>query len=295
MSTKNLKKGLNKANAKTIKSCCPGACPHGFSLSRIAGLLFSEKLCYKTGMKNEIEAQFLDINKDNVRAKLSEIGAKMVKPETLMRRVVFYTGEHSFARVRDEGDKIVMTYKNVSNGRSIMGTKEVNIEVNSYDDAILFLKGCGLEIKAKQETKREVWQFGKVEICIDTWPWIPAFMEIEGPTEKSVWETAKKLGFDKKQAKYGSVDTTILTRQNGQTRNKKCPSVGHFVYRLVLAIPTIVPAAIPHRFINASNAIMARPGATLWMASSKIATDPKNKKVIIIAFRRLLQVANSAR
>lgn len=208
MSTKNPKKGLNKANVKTIKSCCPGACSQGFSLSRIAGLLFSEKLCYKTGMKNEIEAQFLDINKDDVRVKLSEIGAKMIKPETLMRRVVFYTGEHSFARVRDEGDKIVMTYKNVSNDRSIMGTKEVNIEVNSYDDAILFLKGCGLEIKAKQETKREIWRFGKVEICIDTWPWIPTFMEIEGPTEKSVWETAKKLGFDKKQAKYGSVDTT---------------------------------------------------------------------------------------
>ena len=132
----------------------------------------------KITMKNEIEAKFLDIDMKDMRSRLTELGAKSVKPETLMRRVVFYTGEHSFARVRDEGDKIVMTYKNVSNDRSIMGTKEVNIEVNSYDDAILFLKGCGLEMKAKQETKREIWQFGKVEICIDTWPWIPTFMEI---------------------------------------------------------------------------------------------------------------------
>ena len=159
-------------------------------------------------MKNEIEAQFLDIDKDVVRAKLKALGAKLEKPEMLMRRTVFYTGEHSFARVRDEGDKIVMTYKNVSNEQSILGTKEVNIEVNSYEDAITFLSGCGLEIKAKQETKREIWQYGKVEICIDTWPWIPTFIEIEGPTEKSVWDTAKELGFNKKQAKYGSVDTT---------------------------------------------------------------------------------------
>ena len=159
-------------------------------------------------MKNEIEAQFLDIDKDVVRAKLKALGAKLEKPEMLMRRTVFYTGEHSFARVRDEGDKIVMTYKNVSEKQSILGTKEVNIEVNSYEDAITFLRGCGLEIKAKQETKREIWQYGKVEICIDTWPWIPTFMEIEGPTEKSVWDTAKELGFNKKQAKYGSVDTT---------------------------------------------------------------------------------------
>lgn len=159
-------------------------------------------------MNNEIEAQFLDINKGYIRSKLKELGAKLEKPETLMRRVVFYTGEHSFARVRDEGDKIVMTYKNVNDDYSILGTKEVNVEVNDYDSAILFLKGCGLKMKARQETKREIWKLGKVEICIDTWPWLPTFIEIEGPTEKSVWETASKLGFEKNQAKFGSVDTT---------------------------------------------------------------------------------------
>ena len=115
---------------------------------------------------------------------------------------------HSFARVRDEGDKIVMTYKNVSDDHSILGTKEVNIEVNDYNDAILFLRGCGLKTKAHQETKREIWKFGEVEICIDTWPWLPTFIEIEGPSEELVWETADKLGFEKNQAKFGSVDTT---------------------------------------------------------------------------------------
>ena len=159
-------------------------------------------------MKNEIEAQFLDIDKEVMRIRLKEIGAKLEKPEVLMRRVVFYTGEHSFARVRDEGDKIIMTYKNISDKNSILGTKEVNVEASSYDDAILFLRGCGLEIKARQETRREIWSLDRVEICIDTWPWIPTFMEVEGPTEESVWEVAKKLGFGKDQAKFGSVDTT---------------------------------------------------------------------------------------
>lgn len=159
-------------------------------------------------MQNEIEAQFLDVNKTTIRQKLKSIGAKLEKPEVLMRRTVFYTGDHSFARVRDEGDKIVMTYKNVSDDHSILGTKEVNVCVDNYDDAILLLKGCGLKIKARQETKREIWHFDEVEICIDTWPWIPTFIEIEGPSEKSVWDTAKKLGLDKDQAKFGSVDTT---------------------------------------------------------------------------------------
>ena len=165
-------------------------------------------MCYNQGMKNEIEAQFLDINKDDIRTKLKKIGAKLVKPEVLMRRVVFDLGKHSFARVRDEGGKIVMTYKNVSDEKSIMGTKEVNVTVDNYEDAILLLKSCGLRAKSHEESYRETWTIGDVEICIDTWPWIPTFIEIEGPSEESVWDTAKKLGFNKSEAKFGSVDST---------------------------------------------------------------------------------------
>ena len=159
-------------------------------------------------MNNEIEAQFLDIKKNEIRKKLKQIGAKLVKPEVLMRRIVFDVGPHQFARVRDEGDKIVMTYKNVSDDKSIMGTKEVNVVVDSYENAILLLKSCGLEEKAEQESLREVWILGEVEICIDEWPWLPPFVEVEGPSEESVWDAAEKLGFKKSDAKFGSVDTT---------------------------------------------------------------------------------------
>lgn len=158
-------------------------------------------------MHNEIEAQFLDINKDEIRAKLKAIGAECVKPEVLMRRTVFYTGEHSYARVRDEGaGKIVMTYKNISDDHSILGTKEVNVVIDNYENGILFLKGCGLKEKAQQETYRETWVYKDVEICIDTWPWIPTFIEIEGPSEESVWDTAEKLGLDRAKSKFGAVD-----------------------------------------------------------------------------------------
>ena len=98
--------------------------------------------------------------------------------------------------------------KNVSDEKSILGTKEVNIIVNDYDDAILFLKGCGLTAKAVQETKREIWILDSCEISIDTWPWLPTFMEIEGPSEDEVWAAAQILGYTKAQAKFGSVDST---------------------------------------------------------------------------------------
>ncbi len=160
-------------------------------------------------MNNEIEAQFLDIDKNVIRKKLEEIGAKCTKPEVLMKRVVFDTGPNSFARVRDEGNnKIVMTYKNVADEKSILGTKEVNVVIDNYENGILFMKGCGLEPKAEQESYRETWEYRDVEICIDTWPWLPTFVEVEGPSEKSVWDTAKKMGLKKEKAKFGSVDST---------------------------------------------------------------------------------------
>lgn len=159
-------------------------------------------------MQNEIEAQFLNINKDEIRAKLKSIGATCVKPEIKMKRVIFDVGKHQFIRVRDEGDQIVMTYKNVQDDQDILGTKEVNLIVDNYDNAVLFMKGTKLPIKAHQETLREVWHYKDVEICIDTWPWIPSFIEIEGPSESDVWATAEKLGFKKSDAKFGSVDST---------------------------------------------------------------------------------------
>ena len=157
-------------------------------------------------MNNEIEASFLDVNKDNLREKLKVAGAECIKPEIMMRRTVFDSGPHSFARVRDEGDKIVMTYKNFEDEDSIMGVKEVNLVVNNYDDAVKFIAGCGLEQKAVQETYRETWILDGVEITIDTWPWIPTYTEIEGPSEEAVWSVSERLGFKKEDAMFGAVD-----------------------------------------------------------------------------------------
>lgn len=160
-------------------------------------------------MNNEIEAQFLDINKNEIREKLKKIGAELVKPEVMMRRVVFDIGVNQYVRVRDEGNnKIVMTYKNVEDDKSILGTKEINVEIDDYENGIMLLKACKLLPKAEQESYRETWKYGEVEICIDTWPWIPTFVEVEGPSEKLVWDTAEKLGLSREKAKFGSVDTT---------------------------------------------------------------------------------------
>lgn len=159
-------------------------------------------------MQTEIEAKFTDIDKDQMRGKLRQVNAVLVHPERLMRRNNFHQtdGRNAWVRVRDEGDKITMSYKRTFE-RTLHGTKEVNLIVDDFSNAIEFLEAIGLKGKAVQETKRESWSLNECEVTIDTWPWIPTFLEIEGPTEEAVRRTATELELDWNLAMHGSVET----------------------------------------------------------------------------------------
>lgn len=163
-------------------------------------------------MQTEIEAKFLDINHDDMRAKLRALGAVCNQPERLMRRKTYDSPdkrlrkEHNgWARVRDEGDKITMSYKQL-NDRSFHGTKEVQVIVDSFDNGDAFLHAIGLTPTSYQETKRESWSLGELEIDLDEWPWAKSFIEIEGPNEEAVRLLAEKLGLDWSQVLHGSVE-----------------------------------------------------------------------------------------
>lgn len=162
-------------------------------------------------METEIEATFTNINPEEMRGRLVHIGAKLMHPERVMRRKVYDYPDGKlrkicgWVRLRDEGDKITLAYKQLHD-RTINGTKEVSIRVENFKGTEDFLAAVGLELKSYQETKRESWLLGETEIEIDTWPWIPTFVEIEGKDEKTVRDVARKLGFDWSAAKHGSVE-----------------------------------------------------------------------------------------
>lgn len=164
-------------------------------------------------MKTEIEAKFLNIDAKDLRIKLEKVGAVMQYPERLMKRKVFdyqdgkLRREGAWVRVRDEGDgKITLSYKKLID-RSIQGTKEITLDVSDFQTMCDFLQACGFDSKSYQETKREKWVLGESEITIDTWPWIPTFVEIESETEEEVQKVSALLGFDWSKALHGSVET----------------------------------------------------------------------------------------
>lgn len=167
-------------------------------------------------MQAEIEAKWLDIEKAELRKKLEAVGAKLVQSERLMVRSVYDFADKSleakkgWVRVRDEADKTTLSYKQLDD-RTIEGMKEVTVTVDDFDATCTFLEVIGMKRRAYQETKRESWQLENVEIEIDTWPWIPSFVEIEAPDEKQLKQVAEQLGLDYKNALHGSVETAYTS------------------------------------------------------------------------------------
>lgn len=159
-------------------------------------------------MQTEIEAKWVEVDHDELRQKLEGLGAKMVYPEVLMKRVVFDSfGNKSgeWARVRAENDKVTMSYKRVVD-ESVTGMSEVTLEIDSFEKGVAFLTEVGLERKAFQETKRELWMIGNTEITLDTWPWLPKMVEIEAKSEEELAAVAEKLGLNMTEAMYASAD-----------------------------------------------------------------------------------------
>ena len=163
-------------------------------------------------MKPEIEAKFLNVSHDELRAKLQEIGATCRQKERLMKRKGYdfpdnrLRDEHNgWVRVRYEGDKTTMSYKQLDN-RGLDGTKEVQLTIDSFENADAFLRALGMQSKVYQETTRESWVWQDCEIELDHWPWTKPYVEMEGPDEATLKELAAKLSLDWAEAKHGSVE-----------------------------------------------------------------------------------------
>lgn len=160
-------------------------------------------------MNTEIEVKFLNVDIDNIRARLEKVGATLEHPMRLMQRALIDTKEldakNAFLRIREEGDRTTMTFKQFDEN-SLTGAKELEVAVSDFSTTLQILEQFELTPRTLQESRRETWRLGSVEVVIDEWPWINPYIEIEGETEEAVKDTATLLGFDWKDAMFGSVD-----------------------------------------------------------------------------------------
>ena len=164
-------------------------------------------------MNTEIEVKFPNLSHDSVRESLTKLGADCTTPNRLMRRVVIHTPDmtsrNAFVRIRDEGDKATITYKQFD-ADSIDGAKEYEIAVNSFEEAINIFTAAGLEYDTYQESRRETWTLDGAEIVLDEWPWLNPYIEVEGESEEVVRSVSKKLGFKWSDGQFGGIANLYL-------------------------------------------------------------------------------------
>lgn len=164
-------------------------------------------------MKAEIEVKFVDVNIDDVRARLERAGAQLEHPMRDMRRALIEEEHHAaqnmFIRIRDEGDKVTLTLKKKTKSlveSTIDSTYEIETTVGDFDTTVELFEVAGWHYTTYQESRRETWKYQGVEVVIDEWPWISPYIEIEGETQEEVRAAAADLDFDWDQAVFGSVN-----------------------------------------------------------------------------------------
>lgn len=152
----------------------------------------------------EIEADFLEIDVAQIKKTLQKLGARKVFEKLYKRKVLAINGDYHqtyWVRVRDEGDKVTLTYKKPigagqGKGGMDLGMEEIEVTVSDFDKTVLLLEKLGLQVCIYEENKRIRYELEGVEIDIDTWPLIPSFLEIEANSWEKIDLLAQKLGLD---------------------------------------------------------------------------------------------------
>lgn len=190
--------------------------------------------CYNEHMKNEYELKFLKINKEEIRRKLVSVDATLLKPMRDMKRAVIdsplIVEKDAFIRIRDEGDKCTLTYKEFIHDGS-EEVVEIETKVDSYENTVALFTAAGLSPRSTQESRRETWMLNECEIVIDEWPWIDPYIEIEGPDHDKIQTTAEIIGFDLTEAKKGDVMVAYRQEYPHLTINDTIATLPHVRFK----------------------------------------------------------------
>lgn len=184
-------------------------------------------------LPHEFEAKYYFVDPSRVRSVLGRTGAILTQPETLYRRAVFEPGADGsmngdYARVRDEGIRVTMSVKrHAKEGEGMAENGELCLMIDSFETGRQLLWAVGMQEKAYQETKRETWELEGVEICIDTWPGLDPYVEIEASSEAEVLRIAKLLELDGLRSTPSGVDVLYseVYGVSGEVVNRETPLI----------------------------------------------------------------------
>jgi adenylate cyclase class 2 len=165
----------------------------------------------------EIEVRFLEIDKAALIAKLHNLGAHD-EGEEMLEEIIFDNAERTwqaegkkFVRIRTGKRGTSVAYKNHS-ASAIDGVEEVELRVDDAAVAEVFLTRVGLVACRRNQKLRHTFKLGDVTLDIDTWPRIPTYVELEGPSENALKLAAAQLGLDWKNVCHDNARIVIEGR-----------------------------------------------------------------------------------
>jgi adenylate cyclase, class 2 len=172
-------------------------------------------------IQEEIEVKYLDIDKEKIVQRLKSIGATKIG-DIFLRHISFdfpdyrLDKDHSWVRLRDEGNKIVIAFKkrlgvsSQDGSKNDKGMEEIEVVVDSFKETREFLKKIGLiEKHGEAQKKRSKWKKNGVCFDIDTIALIPTYLEIEAGSWDEVHEAIRELDLNPEDKKICSANQLL--------------------------------------------------------------------------------------
>ena len=146
----------------------------------------------------------MDVDEEEVRSRLRKLGARLMGKYNF-KRVVFNVSVTpkvtADIRVRTDGKNSFITLKK-RYGDGLSDRDEYELGVKDFREAARMLNALFGESKYSYyvENRREEYLLGGSHVTIDKWPQLPAFVEIEGRSEKDIISLYNKLKIKGKYA-----------------------------------------------------------------------------------------------
>tara|TARA_Y100000310_G_C20327419_1_gene643636 strand:+ start:42 stop:683 length:642 start_codon:yes stop_codon:yes gene_type:complete len=173
-------------------------------------------------MGKEYEARFFNYKKSEIIKILKSLGAKKLHPKISMERENYdlINDPRGYGRVRQEHKCVTMTLK-LKTHPKYPEEYEVTIKEPFEIGREFMRKMPGLRGGRFQETFREKWVDvpGCHEVCFDSWPGLPDFVEVDCNSLRGLKKITKILGLNMNEAYFSSVDETYQKIYGIPTKN----------------------------------------------------------------------------
>jgi adenylate cyclase class 2 len=154
----------------------------------------------------EQEVKFFLENTDEVRRRISALGARAYQPRMHEANIRFDTADGTLTRSRKvlrlrKAGSVILTYKEPEPAASAESpaparrSLETEIVVDNLDKTAHLLQSLGFRPIVRYEKYREVFQWKSVLLMVDQLPF-GDFLELEGPDLAELRQTADPLGLE---------------------------------------------------------------------------------------------------